>query len=99
MTIERRLVVGLDDIKAVTFECLKCKARTTIPSGAVREIPRVCNSCNELWRTQDIATLVTTSGPAAQAFIESVRTMQIMIREKKDQFRILLEFDEPKSIQ
>jgi hypothetical protein len=30
------------------------------------------------------------------AFIQAIRTLATMIREKKDTFRILLEFEEPK---
>jgi hypothetical protein len=50
------------------------------------------------WRGDEIATHVSTSGPAAMAFIQAIRTLAIMIREKKDAFRILLELEEPKSV-
>lgn len=95
MTFERTIVVGLDDIKAVTFECKACKARTTILPDSLRELPRACNSCNAVWRVDPLITNVTTSGPAATAFVQAIVTMRILIRENKDAFRILLEFAEP----
>ena len=98
MTVERKILVGIGDIKAVTFECLKCHARTTVPSNSLREIPSACSSCNTVWYV-DIKKHVTTSGPAEQAFIDAIRTLQDLIREKKEPFRILLEFDAPKASQ
>jgi len=97
MTIERRMTVGIDDIKAVTFECSKCGGRTPIAVGSLREVPQQCPSCNEVWwRSNDFATHVTTSGPAAMAFIQAVRVLAAITRDKKDTFHILLEFEEPK---
>ncbi len=39
MAIERRMMVGIDDIQAVKFHCLSCKARTTIPADSLRDVP------------------------------------------------------------
>ena len=96
MTGEHRMIAGIDDIRAVTFQCLSCKTRTTVPADSLREVPRQCTSCNAVWwRGDEIATHVSTSAPAATAFIQAIRTLTIMKREKKDAFRIFLEFDEP----
>jgi hypothetical protein len=96
MTIERRMIAGIDDIKAVTFECSKCGSRTPFVIGSLRDVPQQCPSCNEVWwRSNDFATHVTTSGPAATAFIQAVRIFAATMREKKDTFRILLEFEAP----
>jgi DNA replicative helicase MCM subunit Mcm2 (Cdc46/Mcm family) len=98
MTLERRMVAGIDDIQAVTFQCSSCTTRTTVPADSLREVPRQCTSCNAVWwRGDEIATHVSTSGPAATAFIQAIRTLTTMMREKKDAFRIFLEFDEPKA--
>jgi hypothetical protein len=99
MTVERRMIFGIDDIRAVTFQCSSCKTRITIPTDPLREVPRRCTSCDAIWwRGDESATHVSTSGPAAMAFIQAIRTLAIMIREKKDAFRILLELEEPKSV-
>jgi len=96
MTFERKIVVGLDDIKAITFECAKCKTRTTVPADSLREIPGACNSCNAIWLIKDMPTYVSTSGPAPIALIQAIGRMRILIQESKETFRILLEFEEPK---
>jgi hypothetical protein len=38
MTIERRLIVGIDDIKGVSFECLGCRARNTMLPDKIGEM-------------------------------------------------------------
>jgi hypothetical protein len=99
MTVERRMIFGIDDIRAVTFQCSSCKTRITIPADSLREVPRQCTSCDAVcWRGDEIATHVSTSGPAAMAFIQAIRTLATMMHEKKDGFRILLEIEEPKSV-
>jgi hypothetical protein len=98
MTIERRMIVGIDDIEAVTFQCLSCNARATTPVSSLSEVPRQCKSCNAVWwRENEFASHVSTSGPAAMAFVQAIRTLTIMMREKKHAFLILLEFKEPKA--
>lgn len=98
MTVERRMIAGIDDIRAVTFQCLSCKTGITIPADSMREVPRQCISCNAVWwRGDELATHVSTSGPAAMAFIQAIRTLAIMMREKKEAFRIFLDLDEPKA--
>ncbi len=98
MAIERRIVVGIDDIKAVTFQCSSCGARTQVPVSSLSEVPQQCNSCQAIWwSSNDFATHVTTSGPTATAFIQAIRIFAALIRDNKDTFRILLEFEEPKA--
>ena len=99
MTVERRMIAGIDDIRAVTFQCSSCKTRITIPADSLREVPRQCTSCNALWwRGDEFATHVSTSGPAAMALVQAIRTLAIMIRDNQDAFHIFLEIEEPKSI-
>jgi hypothetical protein len=98
MTVEHRTIVGIDDIRAVTFQCSACTTRLTIPADSLRGVPRQCTSCNAVWwRGDEMATHVSTSGPAAMAFIQAIGTLAIMMREQKDTFRIFLEFDVPTS--
>jgi hypothetical protein len=51
MTIKRRLIVGIEDIKGVCFECLKCSARTTVAPDKIGDIPRACPRCEHIWLT------------------------------------------------
>ena len=98
MAIERRIIMGIDDIKAVTFQCSSCGTRTPVAINSLSEVPQQCNSCHAVWwRSNEFATHVSTSGPAGTAFVQAVRTFAAMIRDGKDTFRILLEFEEPKA--
>jgi hypothetical protein len=95
MTIERRTSLGLDDIKAVTFECGQCKARTTTPVTSLKLPPQTCASCNSVWWSgRDVATNTSTSAPAPVGFIQALIVLRALIRDNKDDFRILLEFDD-----
>lgn len=97
MTFEHKIVVGLEDIRAVIFECKnqKCKTRTAVPADVLREVPLVCPLCNSRWHTEDLPSHVTTSAGAPTALVQAIVTMRVLQREGKEAFRILLEFDEP----
>lgn len=50
MTSERRLLIGFDDIRAVTLECKACGARLTIaPEKASADALAACPQCRETW--------------------------------------------------
>jgi hypothetical protein len=96
VTSEHKLVVGVDDIKAVTFECLSCETRISIPFEKLNTPPRACSSCNAIWWSgQDISTNVSTSGPAILGLIQALVTIRVLMREKKNNCRILFELEEP----
>lgn len=95
MTFEHKIVVGVGDIKAVTFECNACKSRTTIPVEKLQGIPSACSLCPAVWHIKDPSKSVSASGPAELAFIQSIVTIRTLIREKKDTVTILLEFEAP----
>jgi hypothetical protein len=96
MTIERKVIVGVEDVKAVIFECKGCKARVTIsPDGA--RIPQRCPNCQEQWLSSSVST-TSTSLSAYVAFLESLGKMREKALETNGEwpkFRILFEFDEP----
>jgi hypothetical protein len=96
MTIERIIVVGLEDIKAVTFECQGCKARITLAADKLKEVPRSCAACNVIWRVP-IGADVYPDVPASAALIQAIVTLRILVREGQQNFKILLEFDETSS--
>jgi hypothetical protein len=98
MTIEHTMIVGLDDIKAVTFQCKECGTRTTIPIENLDETPpRGCNSCKAIWwsaQTVNAGAYVTTSGPAIMGLIQSIVKMRIVMGEGTETVRVLFEFEE-----
>jgi hypothetical protein len=74
MTIERRMIVGTDDIEAVTFQCLSCNTRATTPVSSLSEVPRQCKSCHAVWwRENEFASHVSTSQQRWLSFRQSGR--------------------------
>ncbi|HEY0702622.1 MAG TPA: hypothetical protein VGD60_07630 [Candidatus Acidoferrales bacterium] len=93
MTFERKIVVGLEEIRAISFECYKCKSRLTVSPDDIRDIPAACPHCNFSWRLPPDADV----GPASPPKNLAVAIKEIRIRFGADVigFKILLEFDEP----
>jgi hypothetical protein len=92
VTIERRFVVGLDDIKSIVFECYSCKARLAISPDDDRAIPRGCPRCNEPWVDPTRPSISAESEFTNLAVaVKQIRSM----RAEACGFRLLLEFNEP----
>src|SRR5436853_6031559 len=50
MTLERRFVIGLADIRAITFQCKTCGGRVTVsPDKENLEEMHNCPLCSEVW--------------------------------------------------
>jgi len=92
MTFERRIVAGLDDIKAVVFECLNCKARVCRPATKIGNVPFSCECCAREWR-HDSGN--PQPGDVEQDFVQFVKAISTLRTNGQLGFRILLEFDEP----
>lgn len=48
MTVERKIVVGLEDVKAVSLKCRSCSLRITISPDRPR-LPNECPACQSSW--------------------------------------------------
>lgn len=95
MTAERRLLFGLEDIKAVCLECAGCGARTSFPPERAKPIPSACGHCGEAWKGGKIKPR-QLNGTAYDGFVLSISAHRTLIREGAvEGFKILLEFDEP----
>jgi hypothetical protein len=101
MTVERRLVVGLKDIRAVTCECKKCGARLTLNTDSLRTALTTgrlseCPSCREFWLAASVTngrkftseTVMLLNAFALSAETQEAETIGV---------RILFEFDEPQT--
>lgn len=91
MTLERKITVGLGDIKAVVFECRTCHARVSIPASDVR-IPQAC-PCGKQWTPDYIEKSETLKSPYVQ-FCTALKQC-ILLQDNEAPFTILLEFDAP----
>lgn len=91
MTVERKIVFGLSDIKAVIFECIKCKSRTALSPEEWKEPPSRCPA-GHAWEWNVYSDYRSTESPFL-AFLTSLRKLSELGSEKG--FRIMLEIAEP----
>lgn len=57
MTHEHRLIVGVDDIRALTMECKKCATRLSItPQDTRAHFPADCPFCLHPWVAESSTT-------------------------------------------
>lgn len=93
MTIEHKIVVGVDDIKAVIIEC-RCGVRVSFPPDDVR-IPETCPTpnCGIAWsrKSHGVSTERDAWASASLNFVDAVGQMRKHL--KNSHFRILLEFE------
>jgi hypothetical protein len=92
MTVEHKLVVGLDDVTAVTFECTveNCHGRATVsPDHA--EIPSECPACHRAW---NVSTKSEEVASPYYNFVKGLVKIRTLLANGA-RFRILLEFTAP----
>jgi hypothetical protein len=96
MTFEHKLVVGLEEIKAVIFQCRHedCTAKITL---APEQIQRPPNSCpkGHAWDWSIPEEYEAVTGSAFVFFLRALRRLRDPVFEKAAGFKILIEFDEP----
>jgi len=92
MTIERRLIVGLGDIKSVSYQCNECSFRVTMSPDHFGEIPHGCPSGHR-WIQGE--RQISQSSPILK-FAETLGALRTLSANKALGFQIFLEFDEPK---
>jgi hypothetical protein len=93
MTIERRIVVGLGDIKAVSFQCSKCEYRISMSPDKVHGIPAHRPDGHD-WVLGKEVTLIV---PPLLQFTETLARLRTLAGQKVLGFEILFEFDEEKT--
>lgn len=90
MTFEQKIVVGLEDIKAISFECAQCRTRVTM-SPDDPQVPRRCQKCDAVWVVGSPSNMAGTSPHLNLA--HAISEIRKQLKEKNVPFRILLEFD------
>jgi len=101
MTIERKIVVGLEDIEALTLECRAegCGYRVSFSPDKFERIPNNCGQCGQDWTPRDLAGHTEARAWVFLNLLRSIRTARAFIAENGSTsgFRVLLEFKEPQS--
>jgi hypothetical protein len=94
MTVEHKIVVGLEDIKAVTFECRQCGTRVSM-SPAEIQIPRQCPAaaCSSVWIMGKPAGMTSDYEASTSAHLNFVSAIGHIRKHNGAAFRILLEFE------
>ena len=94
-TFERKVVVGLEEIRAISFECHQCKTRLTVSPDDIRNIPTACPHCNFSWRLPE-ESQVGPVAPPAKSVAFDISELKIRYGDDVIGFKILLEFEEPR---
>src|SRR5260370_42191467 len=100
MTIEHKIVVGLDDIKTVIIECKQCRTRVSMsPDGIQVSLKCPIESCGSAW-IKGAPVGITSDYEASTSAHTNLLAAIGYIRNKKNgaAFRDLLEFDDDDSL-
>jgi hypothetical protein len=94
MTIERKVVVSLEDIKAISFECLgdNCKYRITVSPDDPFNLPSSCQRGHR-WIGGQPETMIITP---LMTFTKILAQLRVLSTQRALGYKILMEFDEPK---
>lgn len=88
MTVERRMIVGVGDIRAVCLECGRCKARLVSLPDKVEALSS-CPACRQPW--PETSALVSP----LKALLEAIPGARLLESQATDGVKVLLEFDAP----
>jgi hypothetical protein len=94
MTVENRVVVGLDDIKTILIECKVCHSRISYLPTKPRFIPERCPQCKSSWRPQE-GYVEAASTLVFDNFVTGVSKIVESLKDPSVGFRVLFEFDAP----
>jgi len=104
MTVEHKLLVGLEDIQGIVFECRnpeeRCTSRVHVSPDAAK-IPAHCPSCGVEWIRLDRLAEIKVSSSTWVNFVQAISTLrarELALDLDKPKFRILLEFEDPRSL-
>jgi hypothetical protein len=93
MTPEQRILFGLEEIKAIVFECTECGARSSIKPGISRKPPYTCPS-GHAWDWDVSVSFSSTESPFRALFGALARLPDLTTG--KTGFKMYLEIERPK---
>lgn len=92
MTVERRIIVGLEDIKALIFECRECKSKIVLTPEDSDKPPKTCPK-GHAWEWNIPEEYETINGSVFFFFLRALKRLRDRVEERASGFKILLEFD------
>jgi hypothetical protein len=93
MTVEQRMVFGLDEVKSLIFEC-NCGARVSMRPEGLTMPPERC-PCGHPWDWNIGLNFPSTESPY-RAFISSLSHLRA-VKPEKFGFRVLMEIEKPQN--
>ena len=93
MTIERNLLVGLDEIKSVVLQCEQCKSRMVISPDKMDTYPGACPR-GHVWHW-DTTPGREAVGTQSVGFVVSLKNLRSQTLSNAG-FKLMLEFMDPK---
>lgn len=100
MTVERRIVVSLGDIRAVIFQCKSCATRVAVPPDKLDNATALldkCSVCDAGWWSQNATKLLTQPAASFVVFLRALGQIGTPDASETVGFTLSLEFDEPRS--
>jgi hypothetical protein len=101
MTSERRIMVSVADIKLISYECKKCKARVSFSPDSILEAASQCFQCRAPW-TNAVIGENEQIGAVHYAALSPARKLMTAIAGMRNPdvanslgFRVLFEYEEP----
>lgn len=91
MVVERKILLGIGDIRAVSFQCDRCAYRVTMLPEKI-SVPTACPEGHGWTRGQQ---QISQRDPVAKLG-EVLGTLRTLTENKAIGFQIFFEFDEPK---
>jgi hypothetical protein len=92
MTVEHKIIVGLNDITAVVFECESCQARSVFKPDSLTFPPTTCPN-KHAWNWNVEGQRETTASPFF-FFLKGLATLR-SIAQASLGFKVFLEFKDP----
>jgi DNA replicative helicase MCM subunit Mcm2 (Cdc46/Mcm family) len=93
MTFERKVVVSLDEITAIVFECTRCGSKVVTTPERMTLPPTFCPNGHG-WNWNIESEHKEVAAPAG-AWLASLNRLRLKDTVQSYGFRILLEFKEP----
>lgn len=94
MTFEHKIVVGLEEIRAIVFEC-KCKAKIVVSPDDATKVPNTC-PLGHSWSWDILDERMDPQSPFL-ALLRAVKKLRTPPLRDTAGFRILFEFDDSSS--
>jgi hypothetical protein len=93
MTREHILVLGLDEIRSIRWQCDKCESATSFKLNESISLPQTCHGCGAEYVGPESFSELETAG----AFIKALKALQNLANGKKARATLKIECDDARA--